>query len=423
VSDPVLFKASIPEDPAVPGDPFQRLRYHYGMLLGAEDFSVEQRERVLRRRLHNALLHGAGTVWGLAVAVGDVDLDGRHTQIVVHSGLAVDALGREIYVDQKQCLDVTGLARHAVWAELKAPDGTTNGTVRRTYVVLRYEACQAQPVPAIAAPCDEPGDAVAYSRVLDRFRIELSATPPGDPHPLQRDYFAAFLAAKPDKAPRDVLLEFLLREPPAPGLSAFWSKAQDAPLLLATLDLDISGTGTAAKAFAVEPSAAVVNPDSRVRALLPSVQIAAEALLGERLVGLPLARSGLSPTLALPFQVVRWSAVSGTEIHVTFSATPSAAVLAQKPVSLARLDAGGWTDLGADLTVALSGNDLVLTLGGTATLGDGTAAVTYQVHVRGEGFLPLVSDKGAALLGVVGDPLIRAGRGRDVSIIDTWKSV
>ena len=57
-------------DPATPGDPFTRLHYHYGQLLGAEDFNTEQRYFLLRSRLHNAVLHGFGTVWGLKV--GDV---------------------------------------------------------------------------------------------------------------------------------------------------------------------------------------------------------------------------------------------------------------------------------------------------------------------------------------------------------------
>jgi len=58
-------------DPATPGDPFTRLHYHYGQLLGAEDFNTEQRYFLLRSRLHNAVLHGFGTVWGLKVGYVD----------------------------------------------------------------------------------------------------------------------------------------------------------------------------------------------------------------------------------------------------------------------------------------------------------------------------------------------------------------
>lgn len=420
MSDLLPFKAAAAEDPAQPGDPFQRLRYHYGMLLGAEDFAVEQREKVLRRRLHHALLHGAGTVWGLAVGLGDAH-EGRRTEIQVAPGIAIDALGREIYVDQRQCLDVTGLARHPVWAELLAPDGTTGGTVRRVYVVLRYQACQSQPVAAIAAPCDEPGEAQAYSRALDSFSLELSATRPEDPHALVRDWLAAYLAASPDKAPRDVLLDFLLREPPLPGLGAFWGRVVDAPLLLAAVDLDVSGAGDALEAFAVEPAGEVVNPDNRVRALLPHAQLLAEALFGDRLSGAGLSARDPAATPKAPFQVRGWSVVSPTEVRVRLSAPAAGEALAQKTVSLAWLDAGDWKDLTGDLTVTLDGSDLVLKLG-TSTLGGGAPPVTYQVHVRGEGPLPLVSDAGAPLAGVLGDSLTRPARGRDVSIIDTWRA-
>jgi len=420
VSDLLPFKAAAAEDPAQPGDPFQRLRYHYGMLLGAEDFAVEQREKVLRRRLHNALLHGAGTVWGLAVGLGDAH-EGRRTELIVSPGIAIDALGREIYLDQKQCLDVTGLARHPVWSELRAPDGTTNGTARRVYVVLRYQACQSQPIAAIAAPCDEPGEAQAYSRIIDSFFLELSAVPPDDPHALMRDYFAAFLAARPDQAPRDLLLDFQLREPPTPGLGAFWGRLVDAPLLLATVDLDTSGSGDALVAFAVEPSDVVVNPDNRVRALLPHVQLVAEALFGDRLSGAGLSSRDPAVAPRAPLQVRSWSVTSATELRVRLSAPAASAALAQRTVSLAWLDAGDWKDLTADLTVTLDGNDLVLKLG-AQTLGSGAPPVTYQVHVRGEGPQPLVSNEGAPLAGIAGDASTRPARGRDVSIIDTWRA-
>ncbi|WP_437285441.1 hypothetical protein [Sorangium sp. So ce406] len=419
MSDPLPFNAVVPEDPAVPGDPFVRLRYHYGMLLGAEDFSVEQRERVLRRRLHHALLHGAGTVYGLRVVLGDPDTEGRRTRVIVRPGLAVDALGREIYVDQDQCLDVAALARHAIWAELKAPDGTVNGTIRRAYVVLRYEACQADPVPAIAPACDGPGDTAAYSRLLDRFHIELSASPPADPHALQRAWLSALLSAAPTRSPRDVLLDFLMnvREPPAPEappLSSFWRKPDSASLLLAVVDLDQTGAGDGAAAFAVD---APGNPDNAPRALLPSAQLAAESLLGERLLGAPLAATPLSR----PFQVTGWTVASATQLRVHLSGAPHAAIAAAKPLALAVLSGSGWTDLTADVASSADGSDIVLDIGNGASLGDGTAGVTYQIHVRGEGPMPLVSDQGAPLAGVLGDPITRAGRGRDVSIIDTWK--
>ncbi len=154
-------------DPATPGDPFTRLHYHYGQLLGAEDFNTEQRYFLLRSRLHNAVLHGFGTVWGLKVGFIETETALRLT---CDAGLAIDALGREIHVPQKVCLDITGLASTRFWADLAPPPGLptlpTNAADihrpdfpgrtslelarprapgddprRRVYVVLRYRAC------------------------------------------------------------------------------------------------------------------------------------------------------------------------------------------------------------------------------------------------------------------------------------------
>lgn len=418
MTDPLTFEASVPEDPSLPGDPFQRLRYHYGMLLGAEDFAVEQREKVLRRRLHDALSHGVGTVWGLKVRLGPTDETGHRTQVIVEPGLAIDALGREIHVAERLCLDVSGLRTlDTFWGSLRAPDGTTTGTVRRVYVVIRYQACQSNPVPAIAAPCDEPGEATAYSRLSDRARVEVQASPPDDPHRLQREYMKFFLAAGVSASPRDVLLDLMLNTtgPGAPELSDYWRKSDDkAPLLLATLDLDVTSGDIA---FAVVAAPPAKNPDNTVRALLPSAQLAAEALFGERLGGRSLATSGLP---SLPFQVTGWSVASNTEVHVALSGAPHAQTLSA--VSLLRLTPTGWKDLTADTDVTASASGLVIKLKNGETLLGGAAKATFQIHVRGEGKSPLVSANGDPLAGIVGDALTRRGRGRDVSIVDTWEA-
>ena len=91
-------------------------------------------------------------------------------------------------------------------------------------------------------------------------------------------------------------------------------------------------------------------------------------------------------------------------------------------VSLFRLNWKGWQDLTSDTDVTWNGNTIVIKLKAPETLPGGDFdEITYQIHIRGEGPAPLVSIKGAPLAGVVGDALTRGGRGRDASIIDTWK--
>jgi hypothetical protein len=250
----------------------------------AEDYAAERRERVLRRRLQDGLLHGAGTVWGLAAAAGDQQKNGVRTRVVVRPGLAIDALGREIYVDREQYLDVEGLVSHAIWNELLAPDGSPAGAVRRAYIVLRHEACQVEVLRALAGHYHRPPP---VPRALDTFRIELSPTPPPDPRALRRECFAAFAGGAQEEVSIDPRRALLLQEraPEAPAPPSHCVGTDGAPLLLATLDLGVSGTGAAAMAFVVDDAAQRPNPDNRVRASVPGTQVMADTLFGGRLSG------------------------------------------------------------------------------------------------------------------------------------------
>lgn len=250
-----------------------------GMWLGAGDFAAEQRERLVRRRLHDALAHGAGTVWGLTASACEPDDIRLRTRVIVRPGLAVDALDREIYVDREQCLDIAGLVRHPIWAEMLPPEGSPSRTARRAYIVLRHEP----PITGAMSPAHgarsghDPDDS-------GRFRLELAAAPPPDPHAIQQDRFAAMLAATPPEILRDPLLLLALQDCtgpapwPIPGI-----EHESLPLLLATVDLDVTGQGASTIAYAVAPTASRPNPDNRVRALVPGTRRVAELLFGERL--------------------------------------------------------------------------------------------------------------------------------------------
>jgi hypothetical protein len=223
-------------DPATPGDPFTRLRYHYGQLLGAEDFETEQRYFLLRGRLRNALLHGVGTAWGLRVRAEET-ADPAGLRLICEPGLAIDALGREVYVPQSVCLDVTGLAATPFWADLSPPpapvidggDGGDGGneeppldTRRRVYVVLNYRACLSAPVPAVTPPCSDSDAALVHSRVLDGYRICLQAEVPPDPAATQRD-----VTRQVGPGQRERLLDLILH--PTLDLARFWGGADEAP--------------------------------------------------------------------------------------------------------------------------------------------------------------------------------------------------
>src|SRR5689334_13652509 len=81
--------------------PFYSLNYHFGMLLGVDDFSTEQAWQRGKMRLHNAWLHRDGVVWGF-----DVQVDKDHGEIKVTPGLALDAIGHELHLEGPACVNV-----------------------------------------------------------------------------------------------------------------------------------------------------------------------------------------------------------------------------------------------------------------------------------------------------------------------------
>lgn len=166
----------------LPASPFYAPRYHFGMLLGVDDFETEQAYHRGKVRLHNAWLHGEGVVWGLGV---DLPMAGAKLrgEIRVNPGLALDAAGRELHLDAAACVDV------AAWYQAQAQDPemiavaqvATNGavTIPVAHVVARFSACAARPVPSIAEPCAEGGGTgVSCSRAQETVELLLIPGPP-----------------------------------------------------------------------------------------------------------------------------------------------------------------------------------------------------------------------------------------------------
>jgi len=146
-----------------PLNPFYSLRYHFGMLLGVDDFETEQAYHRAKMRLHNAWLHGAGVIWGL-----DVQTDTARGEIVVTPGLALDGNGRELHLEADACLNVgEWFAQHEKEVTLN-PDGSFDA-----HVVIRFKACLTRQVPALLEPCVGAGNGTAYSRVLETVELHL----------------------------------------------------------------------------------------------------------------------------------------------------------------------------------------------------------------------------------------------------------
>lgn len=162
---------------ALPINPFVSNRYHFGMLLGVADLEADQGYHRGKTWLHNAWLHGPGTVWGLGVEV-------RHDagEVVVAPGLALDGNGRELWVPDRLCLDLGRWFAERRPEDLEVTD-TDDGGVRFTvHVRLCTEGCLDRPVPSISEPCEGSDLDTAYSRTVERAVPDLVAGPaPADP--------------------------------------------------------------------------------------------------------------------------------------------------------------------------------------------------------------------------------------------------
>jgi hypothetical protein len=157
----------IPDEASLPDSPFTALRYHFGMLLGVDDFSTEQRYHRGKMRLHSAWLHREGIVWGL-----DVELVDDKREIAVEPGLALDSTGRELHLDVRCCMDI------AAWYDEHTDEVTAetleDGSI--TFdgrVELAFCSCGTRPVPAIAGPCEGADVDTAYSRTYETVAIRF----------------------------------------------------------------------------------------------------------------------------------------------------------------------------------------------------------------------------------------------------------
>jgi hypothetical protein len=198
----------------LPVDPFTALRFHFGMLLGVDDFETEQAYHRGKLRLHNAWLHREGVAWGFGVA-----LDPGSGELRVERGLAYDRLGNELHLDATACLNL------GAWYDQHADDpylagqpsgdqgegggyGDAGGDQREgqgggygygggeggpppgdrvrfdAHVQARFRSCLDRQVPALSEPCAGSSVGSAYSRVVET--VELRLVPgraPGRPRP------------------------------------------------------------------------------------------------------------------------------------------------------------------------------------------------------------------------------------------------
>ena len=158
----------------LPLSPYSALSYHFGMLLGVDDFETEQAYHRAKHRLHNAWLHREGVVWGFGVT-----LDKERGEIKVTSGLALDAAGGELHLEADACLNVEKwLEKHEKDPNLEIETSANEKKILHAHVVIRFKACLTRQVPAFMEPCNNAGTGTAYSRVFETVEILMRPGPP-----------------------------------------------------------------------------------------------------------------------------------------------------------------------------------------------------------------------------------------------------
>lgn len=178
-----------PDRPTPP--PNKHVNYTTGMVLGVDDFTQEFAYLSGRDQWLARDLLGFGTVRGLQVTVED---DGvRGPRVNVSPGVALSPRGELICIDAGQCASLNK------WLDVNRarldghifPFGSPLGDGIRLYVSLCYRACPVDQVPIPGEPCRSEDDAMAPSRLLDDYQLELRFEPPGQ---IEEDALRDFVA-------------------------------------------------------------------------------------------------------------------------------------------------------------------------------------------------------------------------------------
>ena len=181
----------------------RRNQYFYGKRMDVQHFQLEQDYGKLKRWMLNRLTLGMGVLCGLDVSIDD----GR---VCVTPGVAIDALGREIVVPVRACIDPFAAADPCCGGATAAPapdpaptpapaptptpppttnlppigtHATSDGPISVMTLWLCYKECRADYEPALVTDCGTR-DHCAAGTVVESFCLKVTdggAPAQGDP--------------------------------------------------------------------------------------------------------------------------------------------------------------------------------------------------------------------------------------------------
>ena len=431
----------------LPADPFTDLAVQFGMLLGVADFDALAANPRGKMRLHNAWLHGQGVSWGYPVTV-----DNTSRELQVGPGLALDAVGHELYLPVMSCLDL-GAWFDTTSANQGALNVVTNkdGSVTfDAYVVVRFAACLAQPVPAMASPCEGSASGTAYSRVNETVELLLMPNQAPDRQvtfPELRALLGVPAAGQPDQAVQNALAaiaalpeakrgqgwldqlriilagEIAALKPPGytnaqAGSSLVFPVDEPADVVLAQLTgvtlTPATGPTRTASVTTIDPSVRWSHvPTATIVELLSAIGATGEA--GRTVIDAGGPR--IDPSTAA-WDVSNSSVVVGTS--GTFLPSTLTDGTAVQYINTADPKAAAWTDVPYTWSVDPVNNTLTFTV---PNLPATPPPLWVRVLIRGTGASPVMGPPGpaggppVACAGVVGGPPSAAAEGADVAFL------
>jgi hypothetical protein len=156
----------------------RRNAYFDGKMLVARDFVDEQDYHRGHRQLHNALLHGVGTVCGLKV-VAHPSEECRRELAVLEPGYALDCCGREIVVPARVLIPIKAL----IEGDPDLAAALTGAT--DLFIALRRSDEGLEAVPQILPGCEGTSASPQWGRIGERFAYHLFARTPGEVAPVE----------------------------------------------------------------------------------------------------------------------------------------------------------------------------------------------------------------------------------------------
>jgi len=158
----------------VKSDPFKRVNYTLGMLLGVDDLNQQAAYHIGRDQWIARDAVGYGTLSGLQVSLDKTD---KGPRVSVTSGTALSPRGQLIRVCPAQCAFINDW----ITANEQEVEGALSSPVADTiklYLVVCYRDCPTDKVPIAGEPCRSETDLMAPSRLVDDFKLELRIVPP-----------------------------------------------------------------------------------------------------------------------------------------------------------------------------------------------------------------------------------------------------